>query len=105
MEDVLDVYQRPYDPMQPVVCIDETNKQMVIETRIPSKPGQLERVDYEYKRNGVANVFIISEPLVGRRETIVSETRTAVDFADVLKYVSDMMYPKRRKDSCCNRQS
>jgi len=97
MEDVLDVYQRPYDPMQPVVCIDETNKQMVIETRIPSKPGQLERVDYEYKRNGVANVFMISEPLAGRRETIVNETRTAVDFADVLKYVSDMMYPNAEK--------
>jgi hypothetical protein len=97
MEDVLDVYQRPYDPLQPVVCIDETNKQMVIETRIPGEPGQSERVDYEYERNGVANVFMVSEPLAGRRETIVNETRTAVDFAGVLKYVSDAMYPHAEK--------
>jgi len=97
MEDILDVYQRPYDPLQPVVCIDETNKQMVIQTRIPGGPGQPERVDYEYERNGVANVFMISEPLAGRRETIVSKTRTAVDFAGVLKFVSDVMYPYAEK--------
>jgi len=97
MEDVLDVYQRPYDPLLPVVCIDETNKQMVAETRIPCKPGQPEIVDYEYVRNGVANVFMISEPLVGRRETIVNETRTAIDFAHVLKYTSDVMYPHAEK--------
>jgi len=93
MEDVLDVYARPYDPLIPVVCIDETNKQMVIETRIPATPGQPEKVDYEYERNGVANVFMISEPFAGKRETIVNETRTAVDFAHVLKFTSDVMYP------------
>jgi len=93
MEDVLDVYQRPYDPLLPVVCIDETNKQLVIETRTPCEPGQPERVDYEYERNGVANVFMISEPLAGKRETIVNETRTAIDFAHVLKHISDVMYP------------
>jgi len=97
MEDVLDVYQRPYDPLLPVVCIDETNKQMVIETRIPCEPGQPEIVDYEYERNGVANVFMISEPLAGRRETIVNETRTAIDFARVLKFTSDVMYPRAEK--------
>ena len=97
MEDVLDVYQRPYDPLLPVVCIDETNKQMIIETRIPCEPGQSERVDYEYERNGVANVFMISEPLAGKRETIINETRTAVDFANVMKYVSDTMYPHAEK--------
>jgi len=97
MEDVLDVYQRPYDPLRPVICIDETNKQMVIETRIPGEPGQSERIDYEYERNGVANVFMVSEPLAGKRETIVNETRTAVDFAGVLKYVSDAMYPPAEK--------
>ena len=97
MEDVLDVYQRSYDPLLPVVCIDETNKQMVAETRIPCKPGQPEIVDYEYVRNGVANVFMISEPLAGRRETIVNETRTAIDFAHVLKYTSDVMYPHAEK--------
>jgi hypothetical protein len=97
MEDVLDVYARPYDPLLPVVCIDETNKQMVIETRIPPEPGRLERVDYEYERNGVANVFMISEPLAGKRETIVNETRTAIDFAHVLKHTSDVMYPYAEK--------
>ena len=97
MEDVLDVYQRTYDPLQPVVCIDETNKQMIIETRIPAEPGQPERVDYEYERNGVANVFMISEPLAGRRETVINETRTAIDFAYILKYVSDVMYPHAEK--------
>jgi hypothetical protein len=97
MEDVLDVYQRPYDPLRPVVCIDETNKQMIIETRIPAEPGQAERVDYEYERNGVANVFMISEPLAGKRETIVNETRNAIDFAHVLKFTSDVMYPHAEK--------
>jgi len=97
MEDVLDVYARPYDPLLPVVCIDETNKQMVVETRIPAEPRQPERVDYEYERNGVANVFMISEPLAGKRDTIVNETRNAVDFAHVLKHTSDVMYPHVEK--------
>jgi hypothetical protein len=97
MEDVLDVYQRPYDPLLPVVCIDETNKQMILETRIPCAPGQPEKVDYEYERNGVANVFMIAEPLAGKRETIVNETRNAIDFAHVLKHTSDVMYPHAEK--------
>jgi hypothetical protein len=93
MEDVLAVYQRPYDPLNPVVCIDETNKQLIKETRIPCVPGQAEKVDCEYERNGVVDVFMIFEPLAGKRETIVTETRTAVDFANVLRYTSDTMYP------------
>ena len=93
MEDVLDVYQRPYDPIQPIVCIDETNKQLIEQTRIPCAPGQPETIDYEYERNGVANVFMICEPLAGRRETIVSETRNSIDFAHVLKHTSDVLYP------------
>ena len=97
MEDVLDVYQRPYDPFLPVVCIDETNKQMIKETRIPCAPGQPEKVDYVYERNGVADVFMIFEPLAGKRETIVSETRTSVDYAEVLRYTSDVMYPYAEK--------
>lgn len=97
MEDVLDVYQRPYDPLQPVVCIDETNKQLIEETRIPCVPGQPEKVDYEYERNGVANIFMIAEPLAGKRETIVNETRNAIDFAHVLKHTSDVMYPHAEK--------
>jgi len=93
MEDVLDVYQRPYDPINPVVCIDETNKQLIKETRIPGTPGKPEKVDSVYERNGVADVFMIFEPLAGKRETIVTTTRAAVDFANVLKFTSDTMYP------------
>ena len=97
MEDVLDVYQRPYDPLNPVVCIDESNKQLIKETRLPCEPGQPERADYHYERNGVLNVFMISEPLAGKRETVVNETRTAVDFAQVLKHTSDVLYPHAEK--------
>lgn len=97
MEDVLDVYQRPYDPLCPVVCIDETNKQLIKETRIPCQLGQPEKVDSVYERNGVANVFMISEPLAGRRETVVTQTRTALDFAEILKYTSDTLYPMAEK--------
>ena len=96
MEDVLDVYARPYDEKFPVVCIDETNKQLIKETRIPCEPGQPEKVDSEYERNGVADVFMIFEPLAGRRSTIVTETRTAVDFANVLKFTSEL-YPNAEK--------
>jgi len=97
MEDILDVYQRPYAPKRPVVCIDETNKQLIKETRISCAPGQPEKVDSEYERNGVADVFMIFEPLAGKRETIVTATRTAVDFAQVLKYTSDVLYPHAEK--------
>lgn len=97
MEDVLEVYQRPYDPLCPVVCIDETNKQLIKETRIPCEPGQPEKVDSVYVRGGVADVFMISEPLAGRRETVVTQTRTALDFADILKYTSDRLYPRAEK--------
>jgi hypothetical protein len=93
MEDVLDVYQRPYNPLRPVVCIDEANKQLIKQIRIPCAPGQPEIVDYEYERNGVADVFMIFEPLAGKRGTIVTKTRTAIDFANTLKHVSDIMYP------------
>ena len=86
MEDILAVYERPYVPLCPVVCIDETNKQLIKETRIPCGPGQPEKVDSVYVRNGVADVFMISEPLAGKRETVVTQTRTALDFAAVLKY-------------------
>ena len=65
MEDVLEVYQRPYDPLRPVVCIDETNKQLIEETRIPCEPGQPEKVDSVYIRNGVADVFMISSNFPG----------------------------------------
>ena len=71
MEDVLEVYTRPYDPARPVVCLDELSKQLVAETRVPlpAEPGQPERVDYEYERRGTANLFLICEPLVGHRQS------------------------------------
>ena len=97
MEDVLDVYQRPYNPSRPVVCIDETNKQLILEKRIPCKPGEPEKVDSVYVRNGVADIFMISEPLAGKRETVVKQTRTAIDFAEILRYTADELYPKAEK--------
>ena len=97
MEGILEVYQRPYDPLRPVVCIDETSKQLIKEERIPCGPGNPEKVDSVYVRNGVANVFMIAEPLAGRRETVVTETRNAVDFAQILKYTSDILYPRAEK--------
>jgi len=97
MEDVLDVYQKPYEPLMPVVCIDEASRQLIIQTRIPCAPNQPEKVDYEYERNGVADIFMIFEPLAGKRETIVTQTRTAVDFAETLKYISDTLYPNAEK--------
>lgn len=97
MEDVLDVYQRPYDLRRPVVCIDETNKQLIKEEWLPCKPGSPEKVDSVYIRNGVANVFMISEPLAGKRDTVVTKTRTAVDFANILKYTADELYAEAEK--------
>ena len=97
MEDILEVYQRSYDPLRPVVCIDETSKQLIKEERIPGEPWNPEKVDSVYVRNGVANVFMIAEPLAGRRETVVTETRNAVDFAQILKYTSDILYPRVEK--------
>lgn len=99
MEDVLEVYTRPYDPQYPQVCVDETSKQLVAETRgpIPVAPGQPERVDYEYERKGTANLFMVFEPLAGRRRVRVTERRTAVDFAQVLREVIDEQYPQAEK--------
>ena len=97
MEDVPEVYQRPYDPLRPVVCIDETNKQLLKETRVACEPGQPEKVDSVYVRNGVADVFMISEPLAGRRETVVTQSRTALDFAEFLRHTSDTLYRNAEK--------
>ena len=95
MEDVLDVYERPYDPHRPVVCFDETSKQLIQETRlpIPAVPGHRERYDYEYKRNGTRNLFMFFEPLRGWRHLEVTERRTAVDFAHQMKWLVDRVYP------------
>lgn len=98
MEDVLDVYHRPYDPARPQVCIDETSKQMVEHTRvpIPASPGTPARVDDEYRRCGTANIFAAVEPLTGRSLVCATEHRTAVDMARFLRRVSDEQYPKAK---------
>ena len=95
MEDVLDVYHEPYDPSRPVVCMDETSKQLVAETRlpIPARPGQPRRFDYEYERQGAANVFMFAEPLRGWRWAPVSERRTRVDWAQAIRELLDVHYP------------
>jgi hypothetical protein len=99
MEDVLEVYQRPHDPDCPVVCVDETSKQLIAETRRPiaAKPGQPARHDYEYERNGTANLFMIYAPLEGWRHVEVTDRHTAIDYAKVLKDLSDTHFPKARK--------
>ena len=99
MEDVLEVYHRPHDPDRPVVCLDETSKQLIAETRvpIPAKPGHPKRYDYEYERNGTANLFMMFEPLGGKRHVIVTERRTAVDYAHAIQNLVDVQYPDARK--------
>ncbi len=111
MEDVLEVYHRPYDPERPQVCIDETSKQLVEHTRapipavpavparveegvaVPAIPGTLARVDDEYKRCGTANIFAAIEPLTGKCILRATEHRTAVDMAQFLRHISDEVYP------------
>jgi hypothetical protein len=99
MEDVLEVYHRPYDEKRPVVCLDEASKQLIGETRlpVPAGPGRPERFDYEYVRNGTANLFMISEPLLGWRAVQVTERRTAVDFAEVLRWLAEELHPDAEK--------
>ena len=99
MEDVLEVYHRPHDPDCPVVCVDETSKQLITETRvpIPAKPGKPERYDYEYERNGTANLFMMFAPLEGWRHVKVTDRHTALDYAQVLKELSDTHFPDAKK--------
>ena len=95
MEDVLDVYERPYDPAHPVVCLDETSKQLVAHTRaqIPASPGHAACEDDEYERCGVANVFMGVEPCLGTCVTKVTERRTIQDFACFVQHICDDIYP------------
>src|SRR5512147_883242 len=99
MEDVLDVYHRPYDENRPLVCLDEASKQLIGEViePIPAEPGQPERFDYEYTRNGTANLFMISEPLVGWRTVPVTERRTAKDFAEVVRWLVEEVHAEAEK--------
>jgi len=96
MEDVLAVYLRPHDPDRPLVCLDETSKQLIAETRvpIPMKPGRPARLDYEYERNGTANLFMLFAPLEGFRHVKVTDRHTAIDYAQVLKELADVHFPK-----------
>ncbi len=95
MEDVLAVYTRPRDPDCPLVCLDETSKQLIAETRVPvpMKPGCPGRFDYEYQRNGTANLFMLFAPLEGWRRVKVTDRHTAVDYAHVLKELADVDFP------------
>lgn len=99
MEDVLDVYQRPYDAAHPQVCLDEASKQLIGETRTPAPAaaGQVAREDYEYVRNGTASLFMMFEPLTGKRHVEVTGRRTRKDFAHCVRMLVDEMYPAAKK--------
>jgi hypothetical protein len=99
MEDVLQVYARAYNPLRPQICLDEAAKQILAEVRapLPIKPGQVERVDNEYVRQGTCALFMLFEPLAGKRVVQVRERRTAVDFAQVVEHLCETMYPEAEK--------
>ena len=99
MEDVLDVYHRPYDPDFPLVCLDEASKQLLSDARpwIPPTPGQIARQDSEYIRNGTANMFMVYSPLEGSRYVHVTDRRTCEDFARVIAHLCNVLYPKAKK--------
>jgi hypothetical protein len=99
MEDVLEVYQRPYDEQRPVVCVDEATKQLVADVTppLPMEPGRPARQDYEYERRGTANLFMVCEPLAGRRRVKITDRRTKADFASLLRDVADEQYPTAEK--------
>lgn len=99
MEDLLDLYAEPYDPKRPVVCFDERPTQLVRETRqpLPAQPGRPQRFDYEYQRNGTANLFIVFQPLAGWRHIEVSERRTKLDFAGQMQALVDEHFPQAER--------
>lgn len=96
MEDILDLYCLPYDPNIPLICMDELPRQLIKETRrpLPVRPGSPRRVDYEYERNGTANVFLFTEPLAGWRHVNVRERRTGVDWAHEIQQMLEVHYPQ-----------
>lgn len=96
MESVLEVYQRPYYLDFPVVCLDESLKQLVAEVKTPisAKPGTKERFDYQYTRNGTANLFMLCEPIEGWRTVEVTKQRTAIDYAHLLEKLVDDYFPE-----------
>jgi transposase len=99
MEDVLEVYTRPYDPLRPQICMDETSKQLLRDTKepLPMEPARVERRDYEYERGGVVNLFLFCEPLQGRRWVDVTQRRTKTDWAHQIKELVDERYPEAER--------
>lgn len=95
MEDVLEVYHRPYDPQRPMVCVDESNKQLIAEVRepLPPKPGAVAKEDCEYERRGTANIFMAVEPLAGKRTVQVTDQRRRIDWARFIQYLLLTVYP------------
>jgi len=96
MFDVLDLYEKPYDPCHPKVCFDEKSKELHAHKRvpIPAVPGRIARQDYEYKRCGTRNLFVFVEPQAGRRHVLVTRRRTKLDFACAMRYLVDILYPE-----------
>ena len=99
MEDVLEVYHRPYDPEHPVVCMDEASKQLIGEVRqpLPPRPGQIEKYDSEYRRLGTANIFMAMEPLAGKRTVQVTDRRTKVDWARFIRHLLEDVYAEAKQ--------
>ena len=99
MEDILALYTQPEDPQRPLVCMDEVPKQLICDVRapIPSQPGRPLRIDYEYKRNGVANLFMFFEPFRGQRHVKVTNTRARLDWAEAMRELSDEIHPEAEK--------
>ncbi|MGE0082851.1 MAG: IS630 family transposase [Desulfococcaceae bacterium] len=98
MEDILEVYERPYNEKNPVICFDESPRQLIGEKREPYVDGQgVEHIDYEYIRNGTADLFMICEPLGGRREVFVKDRHTRLEWAEVIRYMAEDMYPDTEK--------
>ena len=99
MEAILDIYKREYNPLNPLLCVDESSKQQIQEVieKLQLKPGSPEKYDSEYIRNGVSNLFMIFEPLQGKRHVQVTERRTKEDFAKCMKYIVDELYPEALK--------
>ena len=96
MEDVLEVYHRPYDPRRPVVCMDECSKQLIGEVRtpLPPRPGRIAKYNGEYERRGTANLFMAVEPLAGKRKVCVTDRRTRVDSARFIRFLLTAVYPE-----------
>jgi len=98
MENILDVYKRPHDPLNPVVCMDESPKQLISETRepLPISPGFDKKCDYEYARCGVCNIFMVNEPLAGKRFVKITDRKTKKDWAELVREIADDLYPKAK---------